>query len=122
MKLSAVNRQQALGLVLATASLAAAAFAGKAAIDQNRESAARDRYAHCQAQVDDELVKALTARSDSSAARTDATDEFIAAVFHAKSQAEVLQLYQQWQAARDKANKDRQNNPLPQPPSNTCHF
>lgn len=117
-----VAKEQGLALVLVVLSLVAMGIGAKASIDAHNDSIVRDRYAKCQAGVDDALVKALSARSDSSAARTDATDQLIDSVFQAKSKDEVHVLYLKWRAARQQAIDERQRHPFPQPPSTACHF
>lgn len=114
--------QRILGAALVALSLVAMGFSAATTIKANREAAGRNQYAHCQAGIDDRLVRALKARSDSSAARTDATDNLIDSIFQAKTREEGLALFREWKAAREKAIADRKANPLPDPPSNTCHF
>lgn len=122
-----ISARVVIALVLIVLSLVALAFSARGSIESRRVAEAQKAadarqsvYIECQARVNDQLVRALKARSDSAQARNDATDALIDAILLAKSREEVAHIFATWKASKDKAADDRTSNPLPEPPSDTC--
>lgn len=107
------DRHRVLGIVVMVVSVVALALSVTTTeIDARR--------AECQADVNDQLVRALKARSAAAEERDAAFDTMIDAVLNAKTGAESRAAIARYREVQLKVASERRQNPLPAPPSQTC--
>lgn len=122
-----MNRGRVVGVVVMVASVLAVLLA----VNSTLQSSA---YARCQSQVTEALIRSSTARAaaaeqdrQSDVKESAATAELIRTVFTAQTGPERLAAYATYRKALDDiavtraaTEKQRKDNPLPAPPSQTC--
>jgi hypothetical protein len=122
-----MNRSRLVGIVVMVASVLAVLLA----VNSTLQSSA---YARCQSRVTEALIRSSTARAaaaeqdrQSDVQESAATAELIRTVFTVQTAAERIEAYATYRKALDTINakraateKQRKDNPLPAPPSQTC--
>jgi hypothetical protein len=111
---------QILGALIAIASLVGAFFAVKAEDTTTRQKAELSAYVRCQAAVDDQLIKALQARTAAADAYNATLTNLIVSLFDSKSPEQAHAVFLAWQMQLAKTAADRAAHPLPSPPSRAC--
>jgi hypothetical protein len=121
------TRGQKLGVFVAAVSLIAAGISVKSQVDTEHGKAALKaqnqaltQFVACQSDVNDQLVKALQARTTAADSYNDALNKLINSLFSAKTQEEAASVYSAWKAKLAQTAADRAAHPYPDPPSNTC--
>jgi len=77
-------------------------------------------YTHCQANVNEALVRAQTSRAAAAEQDRDAVDRLVTDVLNARSREDSRAALERYRATRAAADAERAKNPIPAPPSQTC--
>jgi hypothetical protein len=101
------------GVALAAISLAA--------VTQSvRTSSAHHQYTRCQAEVIDQLIVALNARTAAATQDRDAMDQLVEGAATARSAADTRAALDRYRTTRATADAARNRKPLPEPPARRC--
>jgi hypothetical protein len=122
-----LSRGQKLGVVVAIVSLLACGVSVKSQIDaENSKTALREQnsaltqFVACQSGVNDQLVRALTARTDATNQYNESLNKLITSLFSAKTPQQATAVFEEWKAQLAKTAADRASHPYPAPPATTC--